>query len=166
MPSHLCLWLINREMHYMEHFLDRFELAKASRAWRQGVPTALVMDQNLHMLQDAAGVQVVLCFTAPAWHSASSCLLMCCFAEVMGSTETRVPSQNQSKTTCHSRIHTLSAFRSYRPSPCLADKLGQVTPDQLVVGMSDVSCFVRSGMPHSTGCMHAILCMVVKTAAG
>lgn len=48
----------------MEHFLDRFELAKASRVWRQGVPTALVMDQNLHMLQDAAGVQVCLCIAS------------------------------------------------------------------------------------------------------
>ena len=38
----------------------RFELAKASRVWRQGVPTALVMDQSLHMLQDAAEVQVLL----------------------------------------------------------------------------------------------------------
>ena len=37
----------------------RFELAKASRVWRQGVPTALVMDQGLHMLQDAESVQVL-----------------------------------------------------------------------------------------------------------
>ena len=36
----------------------RFELAKASRVWRQGVPTALIMDQSLHMLQDADAVQV------------------------------------------------------------------------------------------------------------
>ena len=37
----------------------RIELAKASRVWRQGVPTALVMDQGLHMLQDAESVQVL-----------------------------------------------------------------------------------------------------------
>jgi len=38
------------------HFHARFELAKASRAWRQGVLTALIMDQSLHMLQDAEAV--------------------------------------------------------------------------------------------------------------
>ena len=47
----------------------RFELAKASRVWRQGVPTALVMNQDLHMLQDPAGVQVILTYTAPVWHA-------------------------------------------------------------------------------------------------
>ena len=36
----------------------RFELAKASRVWRQGISTALIMDQSLHMLQDAGAVQV------------------------------------------------------------------------------------------------------------
>lgn len=54
-------------MHVTASFACRFELAKASRVWRQGVPTALVMDQSLHMLQDAAEVQVVLYFTAPVW---------------------------------------------------------------------------------------------------
>lgn len=37
----------------------RLELAKASRAWRKGVPTAFIMDQELHLLQDAAAVQVI-----------------------------------------------------------------------------------------------------------
>ena len=56
----------------------RFELAKASRVWRQGVPTAFVMDQSLHMLQDAEAVQVhhtvppiitlhVICFASKSY---------------------------------------------------------------------------------------------------
>lgn len=49
---------------------DRFELAKASRVWRQGVPTALIMDQGLHMLQDAAAVQVLINRRTP-----STCLV-------------------------------------------------------------------------------------------
>ncbi|KAL3136186.1 hypothetical protein ABBQ32_007200 [Trebouxia sp. C0010 RCD-2024] len=47
--------------------LDRFELAKASRVWRQGVPTALIMDQGLHMLQDAAAVQEELSENLEFW---------------------------------------------------------------------------------------------------
>ncbi|KAA6420808.1 MAG: hypothetical protein FRX49_09197, partial [Trebouxia sp. A1-2] len=47
--------------------LDRFELAKASRAWRQGVPTALIMDQELHMLQDAEAVQEELNDNLEIW---------------------------------------------------------------------------------------------------
>lgn len=47
----------------------RFELAKASRVWRQGVPTALIMNQEMHMLQDPAGIQVILSSSAPAQHA-------------------------------------------------------------------------------------------------
>lgn len=45
----------------------RLDLAKASRAWRKGVPTAFIMDQELHLLQNASAVQV----------SCKSCLPLC-----------------------------------------------------------------------------------------
>ena len=96
------------------HVCYRLELAKASRAWRMGVPTAFIMDKELHLMQDAAAIQVSIL---------SACSGIACLASAWASRPIRCIYSERLLHNCHGARkalkHAGTTKAAIRSSACL-----------------------------------------------